>query len=412
MVLSNAKLIDSTRSKQNGRRQETNQSNRNNNTKNNSNNKDKDKNLRTTNSNPSSSTTRQNTVYTGPNMVMKKGMFFVKEDYAKLTKHQKDKLNEFKNTVCTTPSHTVSVQNAETNNNPVSSHVPVETSVNNTNHVRQLLSNNTARDSSNAPTQVIINGQTYTLSYCERMYSINQSTQRPSGSLIDSGANGGLSGSDVIVLAETLQTVDVTGIADNILKKIPICTVAGLIQSQHGPIIGVFHQYAHHGSGKTIHSVSQLRQFGTIVDDTPRNFGGRQCLETLDGYIIPLSVRSGLSFMDMSPPTKTELETYPHVFFTSDTDWNPHDISDEYSITDLLLNESDSQQSEYHTDSINAYGELIPSARQQEIHLRDHRRNPPDLDKLSPNFGFVPRTGIQHTLDKTTNFARIDSRLP
>jgi hypothetical protein len=66
---------------------------------------------------------------------------------------------------------------------------------------------------------------------------------------------------------------------------------------------------AHQGTGKTIHSVSQLRHFGTIVDDTPRQFGGKQRLETLDGYIIPLSIRSGLPYMDMSPPTQQELDT-------------------------------------------------------------------------------------------------------
>jgi hypothetical protein len=54
----------------------------------------------------------------------------------------------------------------------------------------------------------------------------------------------------------------------------------------------VFHQYAHHGTGKTIHSVSQLRDIGTIVDCAPRSFGGKQRLDTLDGYIIPLSIRS------------------------------------------------------------------------------------------------------------------------
>jgi hypothetical protein len=62
----------------------------------------------------------------------------------------------------------------------------------------------------------------------------------------------------VIVLSDTLFTADDTDIADNSLQKVPVCTVAGLIQTQLGPIIGVFHQYAHHVTGKTIHYVSQL----------------------------------------------------------------------------------------------------------------------------------------------------------
>jgi hypothetical protein len=72
-----------------------------------------------------------------------------------------------------------------------------------------------------------------------------------------------------------------------------------------GPIvfvqaIGVFHQYVHQGTGKAIHSVSQMRHFGRIVDDNPCLFGGKQRLETLDGYIIPMSICSGLPYMDMS----------------------------------------------------------------------------------------------------------------
>jgi hypothetical protein len=70
--------------------------------------------------------------------------------------------------------------------------------------------------------------------------SIHQNIQSPSGSLIDGGANGGLSGSDVVVLYGTILTADVTGIADNTLQQIQVFTVAGLIQTQHGPIIGVF----------------------------------------------------------------------------------------------------------------------------------------------------------------------------
>jgi len=73
----------------------------------------------------------------------------------------------------------------------------------------------------------------------------------------------------------------------------PVFTVAGLIQTQHIPIIGVFHQYAHHGTGKTRQSVSQMRDFRTIIDNFPCSFDGKQRLETLESYIIPLSIRSG-----------------------------------------------------------------------------------------------------------------------
>jgi hypothetical protein len=116
--------------------------------------------------------------------------------------------------------------------------------------------------------------------------------------------------------------------------------------------------------------------------------------------------------MDMSPPTPSEIDTYPHVFFTSDTEWNPQGIVDEYPIHELDLTDNDLQHNDYHPDTINAYGELTPQARQQDIDYRNRRRNQPNVDILSPSFGFVPSLRIQHTLDNTTQFARLDARLP
>jgi hypothetical protein len=103
-----------------------------------------------------------------------------------------------------------------------------------------------------------------------------------------------------------------------------------------------FH-YAHQGTGKTIHSVCQLRLFGTIVDNTPRIFGGKQRLETLDGYIIPLSIHSGFPRMDVFPPTQEELDTCPHVFCTADTEWHPQNVNDKYSVTDLDITDDELQ---------------------------------------------------------------------
>jgi hypothetical protein len=81
MVLSNAKLLDSTRSKQAGHRQETNQANRNNSSRGNN------QNIRSRNANQ-----KPCVPYIGPNMVMEPGMRFSPTYWAKLTKAQKNKL--------------------------------------------------------------------------------------------------------------------------------------------------------------------------------------------------------------------------------------------------------------------------------------------------------------------------------
>jgi hypothetical protein len=225
MVLSNAKLLDSTCSKQTGRRQETNQANRNNTSRGNNRN----------NRSGCNANQKSCIAYTGPNMVMESGMRFSPADWAKLTKAQKSKLLEFKKQK-RAPASTanVSINNATTNPAPITTTptttAPTTTATNNCDS-RQLLSNNTSRYSSSVPSSIVVDERTYTLSYCARTYSLRQHLQSPSGSLFDGGANGNLSGSDVVVLSETLLTADVTGIAYNTLTQIPICTVAGLIQT-------------------------------------------------------------------------------------------------------------------------------------------------------------------------------------
>jgi hypothetical protein len=67
-----------------------------------------------------------------------------------------------------------------------------------------------------------------------------------------------------------------------------------VIQTQNGPIIGVFNQYAHYGQGQTIHSVNQMKHFGIIVVDSPCQFsGGKQLPEMPDGYFILNSICNG-----------------------------------------------------------------------------------------------------------------------
>ncbi len=56
------------------------------------------------------------------------------------------------------------------------------------------------------------------------------------GSLMDSGANGGMAGNDVKVLAyHDHDRAQVTGIAGNHLDDLPIVTAAGFIESTEGP---------------------------------------------------------------------------------------------------------------------------------------------------------------------------------
>ena len=96
-----------------------------------------------------------------------------------------------------------------------------------------------------------------------------------------------------------MEHFDTFGLDNNELPGLALCTIADLIQTQNGPIIGIFHNYAHHGKGNTVHSINQLKYFGITVDNTPLTLLGKQCIITPDGYRHPIQIHKGFPWMDM-----------------------------------------------------------------------------------------------------------------
>ena len=122
--------------------------------------------------------------------------------------------------------------------------------------------------------------------------------------LIDRGANGGLAGADMRVIHTTPRKMNIVGIDDHELTGLTVVTAATLLDTQKGPIIGVFHEYAHLGKGRSIHAAGQMEW-------------------TSEGYVIPLSIEYGLGYMySMRIPTDHDLQNYPHVLFTSPEIWD------------------------------------------------------------------------------------------
>ena len=137
------------------------------------------------------------------------------------------------------------------------------------------------------------------------------------------GANGGLAGADMRVIHTTPRKINIVGIDDHELTGLNVVTAAALLDTQKGPIIGIFHEYAHLGKGKSIHASGQMEWFNCQVDDRSKIVGGAQRIETSEGYVIPLSIESGLVYMHtIRIPTDQDLQNYPHVFFTSPDIWD------------------------------------------------------------------------------------------
>jgi hypothetical protein len=120
---------------------------------------------------------------------------------------------------------------------------------------------------------------------------------------MDRGANGGVAVTDVRAIFKTGQTVDIRGIDSRQCTNIDIGTVGGVIQTQTGPIIGIMHQYALLNKGSTvIHSPCQFEWYKTEVNDKSINVPLQQ-IQTLDGCIIPLTIKDGLARLSIRPYT-------------------------------------------------------------------------------------------------------------
>ena len=167
--------------------------------------------------------------------------------------------------------------------------------------------------------------------HIEYFVSKHESILAHSMSLIDRGANGGVAGDDVRIIFRTNRTVDIKGIDNHHVNNIGIGTVGGVVQTQHGPVIAIMHQYALLGKGSSIHSPSQLEWFKNEVNDKSIHVpGGLQRIVTLDGYILPLAIKDGLARLDIRPHTDHEFATLPHVFLTSELEWDPSVLDHEY----------------------------------------------------------------------------------
>jgi hypothetical protein len=262
-------------------------------------------------------------------------------------------------------------------------------------------------------------------------------------SLIDRGANGGVAGEDVRVIFRTHRTVDIKGIDNHHVNDIGIGTVGGVVQTQNGPVIAIMNQYALLGKGASIHSPGQLEWYKNEVNDkSVRVPGGLQRLVTLDGYIMPLTIKDGLARLDIRPHTDHEYETLPHVFLTSELEWDPtvldHEFTNpsEYSSNQHVGISNDSPYNSFgdyrhrievnklnyysrfdgdniddHIDRcvVHAHTSTIKDDPSLSICTKMVSKKSPDYTKLRPLFGWLDADTVKHTFENTTQYARLPS---
>ena len=155
---------------------------------------------------------------------------------------------------------------------------------------------------------------------CYQFQHANHTNQQ----LVDRGANGGIAGSDMRVIHKTHRKINIQGIDNYEVTGLDVVTAATLLNTSQRKVIGIFNEYTYLEKGSSIHSSGLLEWFKTNVDEKSVKVGCTQLITTLDGYSVPLLIKDGLAYAtSLGKPTDQDMDTYPHVFFTSPNEWDP-----------------------------------------------------------------------------------------
>ena len=149
--------------------------------------------------------------------------------------------------------------------------------------------------------------QSINLVHTHLFYHVAQAKQTQHGSLVDSGANGGLAGYDVRIFSKSSRKCTITGIDQQQINRLAIVQCAALVNTNHGyDNLIMIHM---HIMGKVIpsHSSGQIEWHKNLVDDKSVKVGGTQYITTIDGYAFPVKCTGGLMYLRIrDKPTDEE----------------------------------------------------------------------------------------------------------
>ena len=103
------------------------------------------------------------------------------------------------------------------------------------------------------------------------IFHVSKHSSSHYGSLIHRGAYGGLADYDVRILERTDKTISVSGKGNHELPGLGIATCNALLNTNHGKVILIMHEYAYYGRGNTIHSPGQIEWFQNTCDDKSKH---------------------------------------------------------------------------------------------------------------------------------------------
>ena len=273
----------------------------------------------------------------------------------------------------------------------------------------------TSDDDASDITKVLSAKRSRQIQVCK--HYIFQHANHTNNQLVDRGANGGLAGSDMRVIYKTHRKINISGIDNHEVNGLDVVTAATLLNTSLGKVIGIFNEYAHLGKGSSIHSSGQLEWFKTHVDEKSIKVGGTQLITTLDGYSVPLLIKDGLAYAtSLGRPTDQDMDTYPHVFFTSPDEWDPSVLDHDPPPLDGL-DPSQVPDQPFGDPMFDAYGDfneriianlnILLDAPPEDCgsyiaNLHQGSSQEPDWNALRPFFAWTSPSCIQDTFNVTT----------
>ena len=272
----------------------------------------------------------------------------------------------------------------------------------------------TSDDDASDITKVLSAKRSRQIQVCK--HYIFQHANHTNNQLVDRGANGGLAGSDMRVINKTHRKINISGIDNHEVNGLDVVTAATLLNTSLGKVIGIFNEYAHLGKGSSIHSSGQLEWFKTHVDEKSIKVGGTQLITTLDGYSVPLLIKDGLAYAtSLGRPTDQDMDTYPHVFFTSPDEWDPsvldHDPPpldglDPSQVLDQPFGDPMFDAGDFNERIIANLNILLDAPpedyRSYIANLHQGSSQEPDWNALRPFFAWTSPSSIQDTFNVTT----------
>ena len=273
----------------------------------------------------------------------------------------------------------------------------------------------TSNDDASDITKVLSAKRSRQIQVCKHF--IFQHANHTNNQLVDRGANGGLAGSDMRVIYKTHRKINISGIDNHEVNGVDVVTAATLLNTSLGKVIGIFNEYAHLGKGSSIHSSGQLEWFKTHVDEKSIKVGGTQLITTLEGYSVPLLIKDGLAYAtSLGRPTDQDMDTYPHVFFTSPDEWDPSVLDHDPPPLDGL-DPSQVLDQPFGDPMFDAYGDfneriianlnILLDAPPEDYgsyiaNLHQGSSQEPDWNALCPFFAWTSPSSIQDTFNVTT----------